>query len=166
MPLNRCDSLEIVPAIPIPRSILDRHAAGLVVTQRLFAFGDVLASFRLFRIQLDVALPFLRHVVFMEDRFDRAFWNTRFAIDALFWMDVKHRLALVEAFYRANNDAIGVATSVARLGDNVSHRRSSLIKPLYECVRERSRAGVINHRQCSGISLSREKDAHVTDGKP
>ena len=61
-------------------------------------------------------------VVFVEDGFDRTFWHACLTVDALFWVDVQHLLTFVEALYRANDNAIGVLTSKARLGNDVCHR--------------------------------------------
>ena len=47
----------------------------------------------------------------MENRFHRAFGNTGFTVNALFWVNVEHLLAFVEAFYGAYNHAIGVFAS-------------------------------------------------------
>jgi hypothetical protein len=95
----------------------------LLVRQGFFLFGDdfTLARFCLGRIEFDVALPLIGNVVFMEDCFDGAFGNARFAIDTLFGMDVEHLVALVEALHGANDNAIGVFASRARLGNDVSH---------------------------------------------
>ena len=60
-------------------------------------------------------LPFFGDVVFVEDRFDRAFRHARFAVDAFVRMDVQNLLPFVEAFDRANHDAIGVLAAEARL---------------------------------------------------
>lgn len=57
----------------------------------------------------------------MEDRFDRAFWNACFAVDAFVWMDVKHRVGFVEALDWADDDAVGVFAIVAGFGDDVRH---------------------------------------------
>jgi hypothetical protein len=40
-------------------------------------------------------------------------------------VDVEHLFAFVEAFHRANDNAIGVLTAEARLNNNVSHLMNS-----------------------------------------
>jgi hypothetical protein len=72
-------------------------------------------------IQSGEVFPFLRKVVLVENRFDRALRNTGLAVDALIRMDIEHLCAFIEAIDRADNDAIGVLAVEARLGDNVSH---------------------------------------------
>lgn len=44
----------------------------------------------------------------MEDRFDGAFGDARFAVDAVFWINVKHVRAFVKAVAGADHNAIGV----------------------------------------------------------
>lgn len=44
----------------------------------------------------------------MEDRFDGAFGDACFAIDAVFWINVQHVRAFVEAVAGAYHYAIGV----------------------------------------------------------
>ena len=73
-------------------------------------------------IHFDVGFPIFRHVVFVEDRFDWAFGNTGFAIDAFFRVNVKHLFALVEALHGANHDAICISATHAWLRNNVCHR--------------------------------------------
>jgi len=97
--------------------------AGLLVRQRFLLFGDhfAIARFRFGGVELDIALPLVRDVVLVEDGFNGAFGNACFAINTLFGVDVEHLIAFVEALYWANDDAIGVFASRARLGNNVSH---------------------------------------------
>ena len=94
-----------------------------LVGERLFLFGDHFAvtRFRFGGIEFDVALPFIRHIVLVEDCLDGALGNACFSIDTLFGVDIEHLIAFVEALYRANDDAIGVFASRAGLGNNVSH---------------------------------------------
>lgn len=98
-----------------------------VVRERFFFLGDHFALTRLAlgRVEFDVALPFLGHVVLVEDRLDRAFGNASFAVNALLGVDVEHLVALVKAFDRAYHYAIGVFASRARFGNDVSHERGS-----------------------------------------
>ena len=62
----------------------------------------------------------------MEDGFDGAFWNAGFAVNALFRMDVEHRLAFVEALDGADDNAVGVLAVEAGFGNDVSHKSESL----------------------------------------
>jgi hypothetical protein len=93
----------------------------LVFFQRLFSLGDVFTLFGFVCVKLNKACPFFRNFVLVEDRFDRAFWNARFAINALIGVDVKHLLAFVETLYWADDDAISVTASVTWLGNYMSH---------------------------------------------
>jgi hypothetical protein len=93
----------------------------IVFVQRLFSLSDVFTFFRLVSIDLDVTGPFFGHFIFVENRFDRAFRHASFAIDALIGVDVEHRVAFVKALDWANDNAIGVAATITRLGDNMSH---------------------------------------------
>ena len=95
----------------------------LFVSQWFFLLGEhfTLTGLGLAGIQLDVTLPLFWNIVLMEDRFHGTFWNARLAVNALFRMDVKHLIALVEAFHGANDNAIGVFASGARFGDDMSH---------------------------------------------
>ena len=47
----------------------------------------------------------------MEDCFNGSLGNACFAIDAFFWVNVKHLIAFIEAFYGANDYAICVFAS-------------------------------------------------------
>ena len=66
-------------------------------------------------------MPVGWHVVLMKDRFDWAFRNASFAVNALIRINVKHGLAFVETFYRANSDAVGVPATITRLRNNVGN---------------------------------------------
>ena len=57
----------------------------------------------------------------MENRLNWAFRYTRFAVDALFRVDVKHLLAFIETFYGANNHAIRISASLTGLSYHVRH---------------------------------------------
>ncbi len=57
----------------------------------------------------------------MENRLDGAFGHTRFAIDAMERVNVKHRLSLVETVARADNDAIGMLAANTRFGNDKRH---------------------------------------------
>ncbi len=100
-----------------------RNHPSSLIGEWLFLFGDhiAVARFCLGGIEFDVALPFVRHIVLVEDCLDGTLGNACFAVDALFRVDVKHLVTLVEALHWANNDAIGVFASRAGLGNNMSH---------------------------------------------
>jgi hypothetical protein len=57
----------------------------------------------------------------VEDGFDRAFRNTRFAVDAFFRVNVEHLLPFVEALYRANDYTISVLAGETRFANDVRH---------------------------------------------
>jgi hypothetical protein len=57
----------------------------------------------------------------MKDRFDRTLGDTRFTIDALIGVNIKHRLAFVETLYGADDNAICVTASVTCFTNNVCH---------------------------------------------
>ena len=57
----------------------------------------------------------------MENCLYRALRNTRFAVDAFFWVNVKNGLAFVETFYGANHDAVSISAAITRLGHDMSH---------------------------------------------
>ena len=72
-------------------------------------------------VERDVVLPVFRQIVFVEDCFNRAFRDARFAVNALIGVDDEHRFPFVEALDRADDDAIGVLTVETRFGNDVSH---------------------------------------------
>jgi hypothetical protein len=94
---------------------------SLLVSERLLAFGDAGALGSHLGVQLDVLLHFSGDVVLVENGFNRAFRDTRFAVDAFVRVDVQHGLAFVETLYGANDNAIRIATAITGLGDDVSH---------------------------------------------
>ena len=57
----------------------------------------------------------------MEDRRDRTFGNAGFAVDTFLRMDKENGFTFVEAFHRANDDAVRVFAVEARLSNNMSH---------------------------------------------
>lgn len=99
--------------------IFNFHELG--IGQRLLLFRDNLRLRSHFRVHFDVVFPLVRHIVLVENRFYRAFGNTRFTIDALLGMDVQHLLPFVKALDRANNYTIRVSAAYAWLGNNVRH---------------------------------------------
>lgn len=64
----------------------------------------------------------------MEDCGWRAFWDTGFAVDALFRVNEEHRFTFVEAFDRTNSHAVGVFAVEAWLGDYVRHLKLTFPK--------------------------------------
>ena len=60
-------------------------------------------------------------VVFVEDGFDGALGDASFTVYAFVRMDVQHRLPLVEAFDRANDNAISIFTVETGFGNDVGH---------------------------------------------
>jgi hypothetical protein len=62
----------------------------------------------------------------VEYRFDWAFGDASFAVDALIRVDVEHVCAFVKAFDGADHYAIGVSAAYARLSHNVSHGSEQL----------------------------------------
>jgi hypothetical protein len=95
----------------------------LFVGERFFLLSDhvAFARFGFGGVELQIALPLIRQIVLVKDCFDRAFGHTRFAVDALFRVDVQHLVTLVETLYGANDHAISVFASRARLGNDVRH---------------------------------------------
>ena len=95
----------------------------LLIRERFFLLSQnfAIARLRLGGVQLQIALPLFRKIVLVEGRFDGRLGNTRFAVDTLFRMDVKHLVAFVETFHWANNYAIGVFAPRAWLGYDMRH---------------------------------------------
>lgn len=93
----------------------------LLLSERLFALSDAGALWSHFRIQLFERCPFFRQIVFVEDRRNRTFRDTCFAVDAFVWVNVEDLLSFVETFNRANDHAIGVFAVKARFGNDVCH---------------------------------------------
>lgn len=72
-------------------------------------------------IDLDVLLLVRRHILFRENRRDRAFRLTGPTVDALVGMDVKHLLAFVYAIDWADVHAGPVLNVDTRFSDDVRH---------------------------------------------
>ena len=72
-------------------------------------------------------MPLRWHVVFMENRLDRTFWNARFTVDALVGMNIHHLGILIKAFARANGQARLVLATFARLGNDHCHYCVSIV---------------------------------------
>ena len=104
------------------------RSAGIAgIGQRFFLLGQNRACRGQFSVERGVICPFLGQVIFMEDRLDRTFRHTGFAIDSFIRVDVKHRFAFVKALDWANNNAIGVLTAEARFDDDVGHAAPFLL---------------------------------------
>jgi hypothetical protein len=105
------------------RDCLSALAGVSVVRQRLFFFRQYIALTWLGfgSIHLEITFPFLGKIVLMEDGFHGAFRNACFTVNALFWVDVEHLIAFVEAFHGTYDHAIGVFTTWAGLSYDVSH---------------------------------------------
>ena len=87
-----------------------------------FSTGSRLRAFLQKVLLAPVDLVLLKIISFIkENSFHRAFGNTRFTVDAFFWVDIKHLLAFVKAFYGANNNTICVLTAKTRLANNMRH---------------------------------------------
>jgi len=96
----------------------------------IFLLGDDRKRRGEFRIQFGESGPFLRHIVFMEDRFDGTFGHARFAVDAFFRMNVDHLLAFVETLDWANDHTVCVFAGETGLSNDVSHDEKA---PFEEC---------------------------------
>ena len=57
----------------------------------------------------------------MENGFYGAFCDAGFAVNALIGVNVEHFVPFVETLNGANDDAIGISASYARLGNDVGH---------------------------------------------
>jgi len=57
----------------------------------------------------------------VEDRRDRTFRNAGFAVDTFLRMDKENGFTFVEAFNRADHNAVRVFAVEARLSNNMSH---------------------------------------------
>ena len=81
---------------------------------------DVRPLFRIFAIEIEPTVK--RRLGVGLDGVDRAFRLAHPAIDAFIGMDHEHILALVEAVYRADFNAVGVFALDADFSDDVRHR--------------------------------------------
>jgi hypothetical protein len=94
---------------------------GLGISQRLLLFCDDFGLWCHLCVELDVAFPFRWDVVLVENRFYWALCDASFAVNALIGVNVKHLVPFVETLNGANDDAIGISASYARLGNDVGH---------------------------------------------
>src|SRR5258708_22171998 len=81
--------------------------------QRFLAFRDLWTLRRHLGVERNVPAPLFRHIVLIENGFDRALGNACFAIYAMFRVDIQHLLPFVKALTWAHDDAIGVFASKA-----------------------------------------------------
>src|SRR5262245_56048715 len=93
----------------------------------LLCGGELLARLEDVGVLRRVVLPLLGHIVFREDRLDRALGHAGAAIDALVRVDVENVIALVEAVHRADVHAGVILRPEARLADHERHCTSSYI---------------------------------------
>jgi hypothetical protein len=84
------------------------------------AYGITLSGHR--GVEVSERHPFFRQVILVENGLRWTFGNTRFAVDAIVGMDVKHPLPFVEAIRGTDDDAVGVFAPETRLGDDVCHQ--------------------------------------------
>ena len=103
--------------------ISDR-VAKLLLNHRIFLFGDDRALRGHFGVEFDKALPILGNVVLVEDCFDGAFGNARFAVNAFVGVNVNDLVAFVKTFDGTDNHAIRVFASETGFADNVCHDRN------------------------------------------
>lgn len=73
-------------------------------------------------------MPFVGHIVLVEDRLDGALWNAGPAVDAFFGIDEDHRLPFVKTLCRAYNDAICVLAAKTRFRNNHRHGNVPFVK--------------------------------------
>src|SRR6266516_4739708 len=73
-------------------------------------------------VVLDIDLPLVRHVIFVEDRLDRAHRLARTTVHALVRVDVKDAFPLVDAVDGALLDAGLVLDVDAGLRDHIGHQ--------------------------------------------
>ena len=74
-------------------------------------------------VQFGKGFPFFRQIVFVENCFYRALWDTCLTVNAFIWMNVKHLVAFIKAFDRANNNAVCVLAGEAGLSNDMCHIR-------------------------------------------
>lgn len=125
-----------------PSRLLELIFFAVRTIQRLLFYGDLTFVFQYFTpvgIQLNVALPSYRNVVFRIDGFYRAFGNACFTIVAVAGVDVQHPIVLVEGLHRTNHTAIRVPAIIAWSCNHMCHKTSNLLNeqngigPLWQC---------------------------------
>ena len=84
-------------------------------------------------VQFGKGFPFFRQIVFVENCFYRALWDTCLTVNAFIWMNVKHLVAFIKAFDRANNNTVCVLAGEAGFSNDMRHIRLTplpkVIKP-------------------------------------
>jgi hypothetical protein len=78
-----------------------------------------------FGVERDELALVCGHIVFGENRLDRAFRNARVAANALFGIDIEHLISFPKRFNRAGDNAIRVFAAKASARDDVSHGKRS-----------------------------------------
>ena len=103
----------------VPRRELDVKR----LQQTLFHYvcAERLKNFHAVRVELHISGPFVWNIGIHEDRFNWALGDTRAAVDAVVRVDVELLFVAVEAFTRADDDAVRVLASATRLGHDVGH---------------------------------------------
>ena len=98
------------------------HRVLLFRELRTLALEDACAL----SIDIDIFLPLGGHATFAVNCFNRASWNACSAVDAIIGVDYEHVPVLVEAFYGALGDAIGVLAITTRFSHHMRHGYSSV----------------------------------------
>jgi hypothetical protein len=93
-----------------------------MVGQWFLLFRDIGTLRRHLGVEFLESCPFRRKIIFVENRFDRAFGNTCFTIDALIGMDVQNLVTFIETLDRAHHYTIGILAPETRLSNYVCHR--------------------------------------------
>jgi hypothetical protein len=107
----------------VPGLVFDYQSSvlGKLLRQRRLLFGNDFTLGGHFSVQCNVGLPFVRHVVFVKNGLNGAFWNAGFTVNTLVWLDVQHPLAFVKALNGTDHYTIGVTAAIAGFSYNVSH---------------------------------------------
>src|SRR5262245_5317014 len=98
-----------------------RLAGLLLFRQRRFLLRNHGTLRRHFGVEGDEVFLIFGQVVLVEDGLDGACRHAGLAVDAFIRVDVENLLPLVEALYRANDDAVRVLAAKAGLANNVGH---------------------------------------------
>ena len=94
---------------------------GLGIGERLLFFRDYFALRCHFCVHFRIVFPLVRNVILVEYRFDWAFGDASFAVDALIRVDVEHLFPFVKAFHGTYDHAICITASNTWLRHNVCH---------------------------------------------
>lgn len=105
-----------------PLAPLAMRVAGMRPSaNRRLLLCDFRALRRHFGIEANELRLIGRHLPFRKNRLDWALVTARVAVDARFWIDVEHLVALAETVARADDDAIGVLAAKASGSNNIGH---------------------------------------------